>query len=98
MSANVTAIPTDKESSPVQLVLIALNLALTFMTTAITTIKFRAKCGNSECNMRPSNAASTPEKVTAPEEAPKKKKKSKKKTEEEEEEENGEEKVQMEEV
>lgn len=59
-----------ESGSQVQLILVSINLILTFITTLVTSMRFRAKCGCAECNMKPSNSAPSPSDVTKPINAP----------------------------
>lgn len=58
--------PQEGATTQVQLVLISVNLILTFVTTLITSTRFRSKCGCAECNMKPSSSAPSPPNVTNP--------------------------------
>jgi hypothetical protein len=60
MSNSTNANTSFLNESQVQILLITINLVLTFITTIITTTKFRAKCGCAECNVKPSNSAPSP--------------------------------------
>lgn len=64
MSNFTAACPTQEENSAsIQIILISVNLILTFVTTVITSTKMRAKCCGAEFNMKPMNSVASPSDV-----------------------------------
>lgn len=56
----------DNGFQTLQLSLLVADLILTSIVTVVTTMRFRAKCGDVECACKPKESARSPGSVTSP--------------------------------